>query len=380
MKRSSTIPGWKDHVLFTPGPLTTSQTVKLAMLTDYGSRDNDFIDVVQDIRRRLITQVAGLDPAVYTAVLMQGCGSMGVESVIGSVIPPMGTLVVVNNGAYGKRMVEMANILNIHTIELAYPDDQLPDLEEIDRCLKDNNVTHLAMVHCETTSGIMNPIQAAGQLAHQHQVSYIVDAMSSFGAVEIDFQAGHIDYLISSANKCVEGVPGFSFILARTDALLQTDGYARSLCMSLLDQYQDMENHGYFRYTPATHTLLAFQQALNELAAEGGVSARGRRYQQNHERLIGGMRQLGFRPIIDAADQGYIITSFYYLDHEQFDFDTFYQLLHQRGYVIYPGKLTDTECFRVANIGRIFESDVADLLAAMRAVLDEMKVPLSAGS
>ncbi len=378
MSSTSKISSWKDSVLFTPGPLTTSQTVKLAMLKDFGARDGDFIDVIRDISQRLITQVAGLAPDVFTTILMQGCGSMGVESVISSVIPPFGKLLVINNGAYGERMYKTAKYLNIDTIELKYEEDQLPDIDEIDQCfIEHDGLTHIIMVHCETTSGIMNPIDQVGQIAQKHSVSFIVDAMSSFGAVDIDFDACCIDYLVSSANKCLEGVPGFSFIIARSEPFLKTQGYARSLCFDLYDQHKDLSQHGYFRYTPATHTLLAFQQALNELDQEGGVTARSERYKNNHQVLLEGMQALGFQSVVNPENQGYIITSFYYPEDPGFNFDTFYEALHKRGYVIYPGKLTHTECFRVANIGRIFESDIKDLLLAMKQVLADMGVSLS---
>ena len=379
MEKTGALSGWKDSVLFTPGPLTTSRTVKLAMLRDYGSRDNDFINIIRDIRSRLVCQVAGLNPEVFTSVLMQGCGSMGVESVISSVIPQMGSLLIINNGAYGLRMMQMARTLNIKTIELSYREDQIPDVNEIDQCLADNpELTHIAMVHCETTSGIMNPIQQVGQICIKHNVSYIVDAMSSFGADDIDMELFNIDYLISSANKCIEGVPGFSFILARTEKLLQTKGYARSLCFDLYDQYIDLENHGYFRYTPAVQTLLAFQQALIELEAEGGVPARCLRYKNNHKLLLDGMDKMGFKPVVNSEFQGHIITSFYYLDDKKFDFDKLYNRLHKLGFVIYQGKLTNTDCFRIANIGRVFESDVMVLLMAIRNVLQQMNVSFNA--
>ncbi len=372
----STLPGWKDKVLFTPGPLTTSRTVKQAMLTDLGSRDGAFVGAVREIRRRLV-DVAGADPAVYTAVIVQGSGTFGIEAMIGSVIPPDGKLLVLVNGAYGRRIVQMAQVLRIPVAVVETREDASPTPAQVAAALDaDPAITHVAVVHCETTTGILNPVTAIGAVVAAAGKVYLVDAMSSFGAVPLDLAAAHIDYLVSSANKCIEGVPGFSFVLARTARLLTTDGWARSLSLDLLAQYRGLESNGQFRFTPPTHALLAFHQALLEMAAEGDVPGRAARYQANHTRLLAGMTALGFVPFLPPDRQGPIITSFYYPDHPAFSFDAFYARLNDRGYVIYPGKLSHADCFRIGNIGRIFPSDVDDLLAAVASVLAEMGVSL----
>ena len=372
----STLPGWKDKVLFTPGPLTTSRTVKQAMLTDLGSRDGAFIAAVRDIRRRLV-EVAGADPAVYTAVIVQGSGTFGIEAMIGSVIPPDGKLLVLVNGAYGRRMVQMAEVLRIPVTAVETSEDQSPTPAQVGAALAaDPAITHVAVVHCETTTGILNPVAEIGAVVAAAGKVYLVDAMSSFGAIPLDLAAAHVDYLVSSANKCIEGVPGFSFVLARTAHLLTTGGWARSLSLDLLAQYQGLERNGQFRFTPPTHALLAFHQALLEMEAEGGVAGRGARYRANHARLLAGMTELGFVPFLPPERQGPIITSFYYPDHPAFSFDAFYARLNDRGYVIYPGKLSHADCFRIGSIGRISPSDVDDLLAAVRAVLAEMGISL----
>jgi 2-aminoethylphosphonate-pyruvate transaminase len=182
--------------------------------------------------------------------------------------------------------------------------------------------------------------------------------------------------LVSSANKCIEGVPGFSFVIARQEVLLETEGYARSVSLDLLAQLKGLETNGQFRFTPPTHALLAFAQALEELQAEGGVAGRGARYRHNYETLVAGMRKMGFREYLNPADQGYIITSFYYPTHPNFDFNQFYERLNDKGLVIYPGKVSNADCFRIGNIGRIFESDVRALLAAIRDTLTEMEIEL----
>lgn len=366
------IPPAKDKTLFTPGPLTTSRTVKQAMLTDVGSRDGDFIALVREVRRRLL-QLAGAAPDRYTAVLMQGSGTFGVEATIGSVIPPTGKLLVATNGAYGRRMAQMAQVLRIPLALVEQAEDRpVPAAAVKAALLNDPAITHVAVVHCETTTGLLNPIQEIGEVVAEAGKVYIVDAMSSFGAVPIDLEQAHIDYLISSANKCIEGVPGFALVLARTADLLGTAGYARSLSLDLLAQYQGLEQNGQFRFTPPTHALLAFFQALLELEAEGGVAGRAARYQLNHRILMAGMAALGFAPYLLPAHQGYIITSFRYPQHPNFNFTRFYDVLQRHGHVIYPGKVSDADCFRIGHIGRIFPADVHALLGTIQAVIHEL--------
>ncbi len=377
MKSQSSIPGWKDRILFTPGPLTTSRLVKQAMLRNLGSRDHEFISIVRDVRRRLVA-LGGATEDQYTAIPMQGSGTFALEAVVSSVVPPNSKLMVIINGAYGRRIAKMASVLGIETISVEFPENRPVDIGEVQRELEARDDAALvAVVHCETTTGVINPIEQIGALAKTAGAKYFVDAMSSFGAVPLSLPDCQIDYLVSSANKCIEGVPGFAFVLARLDALKETKGYARSLSLDLYDQWEGLEKNGQFRFTPPTHTIIAFHQALLEIEAEGGVAGRAARYQGNYEALVAGMRRLGFEEYLAPQDQGYIITSFRYPDDSAFDFETFYDTLNTRGYVIYPGKVSDADCFRIGNIGRIFESDVKDLLAAIAATIDEMGVQLS---
>ncbi|MFQ5793863.1 MAG: 2-aminoethylphosphonate--pyruvate transaminase [Candidatus Bipolaricaulia bacterium] len=370
------IPGWKDKVLFTPGPLTTSQTVKQAMLRDVGSWDFEFVQRVKEVRRKLL-DVGGVAEGDYIAIPMQGSGTFGLESVISSTVPPDGKLLVVINGAYGRRIVNIASVLKIDTVTLTYAEDRQPDLQDVTAALEaDEDITHVAVVHCETTTGILNPVAKIGAIIKQFDRRYFVDAMSSFGAVPLNLVECGIDYLVSSANKCIEGVPGFSFVLAKRNSLLATEGYARSLSLDLLAQWKGLEADGQFRFTPPTHALLAFHQALVELEQEGGVEARAARYRANYETLVAGMRAMGFEEYLRPEDQGYIITSFRYPTHPNFTFEAFYERLNQKGYVIYPGKVSSADCFRIGSIGRIFESDVRDLLAAIRETLTDMEVEL----
>jgi 2-aminoethylphosphonate-pyruvate transaminase len=371
------IPAARDRTLFTPGPLTTSQTVKQAMLRDLGSRDVEFIDTVRRIRQSLLA-LAGLSQDTgYEAILMQGSGTFGLESVIGSTVPPDGKLLVIINGAYGDRIAKIARVLKIETVTLRYPEDTPPDPADVRRSLaQDPAITNVVVVHCETTTGIINPIKEIGDVVKQHDKAYFVDSMSTFGAVPFDFEQCGIDFLVSSANKCIEGVPGFSFTICRRDSLLATEGWARSLSLDLLAQWQGLEANGQFRFTPPTHVLLAFEQAFCELETEGGVKGRAERYRTNYKALVAGMREMGFTEYLPPELQSNIITAFRQPSHPHFRFDEFYTRLNDKGFVIYPGKVSNANCFRIGNIGRIFECDMLALLAAIRATLSEMGVEL----
>ena len=374
MELQQDIPESKDKILFTPGPLTTSRYVKQAMLRDLGSRDVAFIECVREIRHKLLT-LGGVSADAYTAIPMQGSGTFGVESVFSSTVPPHGKLLLIINGAYGKRMAQMAHVLHLEATTLTYAENQTPDLAAIESALAaDPNISDVVMVHCETTTGILNPLRAIGTIVQNAGRRYIVDAMSSFGAIPIDIKACGIDYLISSANKCIEGVPGFAFVIARKAALLATEGYARSLSLDLLAQWKGLEADGQFRFTPPTHALVAFHQALLELEAEGGVEGRAQRYRTNYETLIDGMRTLGFQAYLKPEDTSYIITTFHFPPDPHFHFEEFYRRLHDKGYAIYPGKVSDAACFRIGTIGRIFASDVRALLAGIGDTLVEMGV------
>jgi 2-aminoethylphosphonate-pyruvate transaminase len=367
----------RDKPLFTPGPLTTSLTVKQAMLRDLGSRDDEFIAVIRRVRDRLLAVAGVSQKQGYECVLMQGSGTFTVESVISSAMPRDGKLLVVVNGAYGDRMVAIAKRHGIETVIVRAKEDQLPSVAEIEQVLGTTpNIRMTAVVHCETTSGIINPIEAIGKVVQRHKCLYFVDSMSAFGAVPFDFEACQIDFLVSSANKCIEGVPGFAFAICRRDSLLATEGVARTVSLDLLAQWQGLERNGQFRFTPPTHTILAFDQALNELEAEGGVAGRARRYRENHETLCRGMQEMGFQEYVSRALQGDIITSFRYPNGTRFEFEEFYRRLNDKGFVIYPGKVSDADCFRIGSIGRIFPSDVAALLQAIRGVLAELGIEL----
>ncbi len=356
----------RNYLLLTPGPLTTSRTVKEAMLFDSCTWDDDYnLGVVQTIRQQLVQLATPADG--YTAVLLQGSGSYAVEAVLGSVIGEQGKVLIVSNGAYGARMIEMAQLMGIACHPYDCGEVSRPDAAAIEQILQnDPAITHIAMVHSETTTGMLNPIEEVAELAKRYDKRYIVDAMSSFGGIPLDIAALNIDYLISSANKCIQGVPGFAFVIARESELAACKGRSRSLSLDLYAQWRCMEdNHGKWRFTSPTHTVLAFAQALKELAQEGGVSARYQRYRNNQRRLVAGMRALGFRPLLDDSLHSPIITAFYSPDAPQYRFHTFYQKLKDQGFVIYPGKVSQSDCFRIGNIGEVYDADITALLAAI---------------
>ncbi|MFZ0960107.1 MAG: 2-aminoethylphosphonate--pyruvate transaminase [Terriglobia bacterium] len=364
----------KQKLLFTPGPLNTSEPVKRAMLRDLGSRDSEFLEVVRKIRQRLLElgEGAGGD---YAAVLMQGSGTFAIESVISSVMPRDGKLLVLINGAYGHRMARIAQTLGIATETLVFPEFLPVDRIAVSRTLtRERAITHVGLVHCETTTGILNPLVEIGGAVKQHGRVFLVDAMSSFGGMPISLAACGIDFLVSSANKCIQGVPGFGFALARRDLLIAAEGRARSLSLDLVAQWKGLESDGQFRFTPPTHVLLAFWQALEDLEAEGGIAARAARYAANQKALMTGMTALGFDAYLEPAHQSSIITSFHYPTHPNFEFPRFYQYLSEQGLVIYPGKVSDANCFRIGTIGQLFPDDIQSLVAAIRRTLEVMKI------
>lgn len=368
-------PSGKDKPLFTPGPLTTSATVKEAMLSDLGSRDVAFVRAVGEIRSGLL-ELAGVSKEEgWESVLMQGSGTFSVESVLSSSIPKEGALLVARNGAYGERIATIARCHGIPVHEVICGEGEPVEPAAVEAALDAHpEVTHLAIVHCETTSGVLNPVEAVGALAAARGVTYFVDSMSAFGAVPIDLEACHVDFLVSSANKCIEGVPGFGFALCRRAALDDCEGRARSLSLDLFAQWKGLDTNGQFRFTPPTHALLAFHRALFELEEEGGVSGRQARYQTNHARILSGIQALGLEAYVPEEHQCWIITSIRYPESEGFSFDVLYERLNERGFVIYPGKVTDADCFRIGNIGRLFPEDMDALLTALGGVLAEMGV------
>jgi 2-aminoethylphosphonate-pyruvate transaminase len=356
-------------LLFTPGPLTTSYAVKVSMQRDVGSRDVEFIETVDRVHSRLLALAGTSRADGYAAVLMQGSGTFAVEAMLGTFVPADGRVLIVENGAYGGRMVEIAQVLGIPFVTISSPPAEPISADAVAHALaNDQGITHVAFVHCETTTGVMNPLGSVARAAREAGCAVLVDAMSSFGALPIDVHDDRVDVLVSSANKCLEGVPGVAFAIAR-ESDLRSAASPRSLSLDLAAQWRGFQNDGQFRFTPPTHVILALEQALTELEREGGIAGRGARYRANHERLVAGMSALGFQTVVDREHQSDVITSFYYPDDPSFSFEEFYARLRERNFVIYPGKLTDARCFRIGTIGRLYPEDIDALLVAVRSAV-----------
>ena len=362
-----------NYKLLTPGPLTTTDTVKREMLADHCTWDDDYKQITQKIRRELL-ELAHVSEKDYTVVLMQGSGSFGVESVITSVVGDDEKLLIVANGAYGERMVDIAEHTRISYALYEEEYDKIPSAERVEKLLEeDPAITHVAMVHSETTSGIINDIASVAEVVKAAGKTMIVDAMSSFGGVDIEVGKLGIDFIISSANKCIQGVPGFSFIICNRQKLMESAGKARSLSLDLYDQWKTMEKDGKWRFTSPTHTVLAFAKAMEELKEEGGIPARSKRYYDNNRLLIRKMKEMGIQAYIGEEHQGPIITTFFYPEHHNFSFQEMYEFIKERGYAIYPGKVTDADTFRIGNIGEIYEEDILKLCDIFEEFFARMK-------
>ena len=359
-----------DPWLLTPGPLTTSPTVKQAMLHDFGSRDGTFIDINASVRQRLVNIIDGADS--HVCVPLQGSGTFVVEAMIGTFVPVDGKLLVLVNGAYGHRIARICNCIGRDHVIQETAEDVPVDLEQLDRNLAgDGEITHVAVIHCETTSGILNPVKEVADIVARHGRGLLIDAMSAFGAIPLSTRDVKFDALVASSNKCLEGSPGMGFCLADKSALQDTQGNSPSLCLDLYDQWVAMEGNGQWRFTPPTHAILAFNQALDEFEAEGGVEGRGGRYRENYRILVDGMRKLGFRTLLRDELQAPIIVTFHMPDNPKFDFNRFYNNLSEQGYIIYPGKLTVADSFRIGCIGRLGAEQMYGALAAIKNTMDD---------
>lgn len=360
----------RPYILLTPGPLTTSKTVKEKMLADWCTWDDDYnIEIVQNIRQRLVA-LATKETDNYTSVLMQGSGTYSVEAaIICSVPKKTGKLLILANGVYGDRMADIARYAGLNHKVLNFEQTEVPSALQLDSYLKKHKkITHVAFVHCETTSGILNPLAELCEVVKKYSKTLIVDAMSSFGGIPFDMDEFGIDFLTSSANKCIEGVPGFGFIIVKRDQMELCKGNSPSLSLDIYDQWNIMEQQsGKWRYTSPTHTVRAFKQALDELDTEGGIIARNKRYTTNQQILSDGMMSLGYKALLSQDVQSPIITSFEY-PSENFSFKDFYAQLKKSGFVIYPGKISQRETFRIGTIGQVYPDDIKKLVKAVGAV------------
>ncbi len=359
------------ELLLTPGPLTTARATREAMLRDRGSRDGDFIAMTARIRSRTLA-IANASPS-HVCVPIQGSGTFAVEAMLGTMVPAGGKVLVLANGAYGRRMAAICGRIGRAHQVIETDEDTAPDPATVDAALADDpGLSHVAVVHCETTSGILNPVEEIAQAVAARGRALLIDGMSAFGALPFDAVDVPFAALAASPNKCLEGVPGMAFVLAERDALDAARDRAPSLALDLYDQWQALEANGQWRFTPPTHVVAAFDAALAAHAREGGVAARGARYRENCAILVEGMRALGFVPYLPARRQAPIIVTFHRPADPGFDFGAFYDRLKARGIVIYPGKVTQAETFRMGCIGDLRPEDMRRAVRAVAEVVDEM--------
>jgi 2-aminoethylphosphonate-pyruvate transaminase len=363
----------RDPILLTPGPLTTSLPTKSAMLRDWGSWDSRFNAVTADVRRKLIAIVRA--EATHVCVPMQGSGTFAVEAAVNTLLPRDGHMLVLVNGAYGKRLARLTQMMGRRTSVFETAEDVATTAQDVDRLLaQDASITHVGLIHCETSTGIVNPLHDIANVVARHQRKLIVDAMSSFGALPIDAGATPFDALVAASGKCVEGPPGMGFVFVRRSALEASAGNCTSLALDLHDQWVYMEKTTQWRFTPPTHIVVALNAALDQFVVEGGQPARLARYTRNYEMLVRGMAELGFRVFLDPAVQAPIIVTFHAPADTRYTFREFYDRVRDKGFILYPGKLTAVETFRVGCIGAIGPDDMRHAVNAIRDTLAEMGV------
>lgn len=357
-------------ILLTPGPLTTREETRAAMLKDWGSRDEAFIALTAEMRRRLLGVAKGIGS--HVAVPLQGSGTFIVEAAIGTLVRPADKLLVLVNGAYGERIAAIAQRLRLPCQVLAFEEWQPVEPARVEQALAaDPAITHVAMIHCETTTGLLNPLEEVAALVAKAGRKLLLDAMSSFGALPIDLSSTPITAVMASSNKCLEGTPGLGYALIEEAALAEAKDNSPSLALDLYEQWRGLESNGQWRFTPPVQVVAALVEALRLFEAEGGQPARLARYRKNCDILVEGMARLGFRLFLDPAHQAPIIASFHYPTDRPFHFEGFYQALAARGFVIYPGKLSRAPSFRIGCIGAVEPGDFHRLLAAIADIMKE---------
>ncbi|TWG65032.1 MULTISPECIES: 2-aminoethylphosphonate--pyruvate transaminase [unclassified Aminobacter] len=367
-----------EPFLLTPGPLTTSWEVKQAMLKDWGSWDGDFRAMTKALRTGLLELIDDKN-GEYDCVPMQGSGSYCVESMLGTFVPKDGKVLVLANGAYGLRAAQTMEYLG-RAYTLIDKGDYLPPRgDEVGAALDaDPAITHVLAIHCETSSGILNPVPEIAEATFARGRKLLIDSMSAFGAVPLEVSKIPFEAMVSSANKCIEGVPGFGFVIAKKSALEAAKGNSHSLSLDIHAQWAAMEKTGQWRFTPPTHVVAAFLEALKTHKAEGGVAGRGARYARNRDVMVAGMRELGFETLLDDRWLSPIIVTFFCPADEKFEFSRFYELMKEKGFIIYPGKLTVVDSFRIGCIGRMDEHVMRRVVAAAKQSLEEMGVATAA--
>jgi 2-aminoethylphosphonate-pyruvate transaminase len=363
----------RDKILLTPGPLTTTLRTKLAMLRDWGSWDSDFNAVTARIRASLLAIIHGEQD--YTVVPLQGSGTFSVEAAMATVVPKTGHVLVLDNGAYCKRGAKLTTMMGKRCTVAPFDEAAPVSPVVLEEHLKsDSTITHVLLIHCETGAGVENPLEAVAEVCKRYGKGLIVDAMSSFAALEIDTRKIQFDALVAASGKCLEGVPGMGFVFVRKAVLAGCEGNSQSLAMDLYDQHQYMEKTTQWRFTPPTHVVVALHEAIQQFEEQGGQPARLARYTDNYKTLVSGMAALGFRPFLSPRDQAPIIVTFHAPLDPKYSFKAFYETARAKGFVLYPGKLTQIETFRVGCIGAIGPQEMRQAVAAIAETLAELGI------
>ena len=350
--------------LFTPGPLTTDLRVRRAMQVDWGSREAAFIALTAELRHRLLDVANGA--ATHVAVPLQGSGTFILEAAVGTLVGRGHKLLVLINGAYGRRLAAIGRRLGLTVETLDHPENQPVDVKRLAGALAaDPGITHVSLVHVETTSGLLNPLQAVAEAVEQAGRLLLLDAMASFGALPLDLAVTPVAAVLASSNKALEGPPGLGFALVERAVLAEAADRNPSLSFDLHAQWRGFEADGQWRFTPPVQIVAGLVEALRLLEAEGGPPARLARYRRRLDQLVAGLQTLGYGLYLDRALQAPIIATFVPPPGRPFDFKALYDRLAARGLVIYPGKLTDAQTFRIGCIGALEDADFDDLVAAI---------------
>jgi 2-aminoethylphosphonate-pyruvate transaminase len=343
------------------------------MLPDWESAESDCNAVTGRVRQRLTAIVNAAD--THVCVPMQGSGTFSVEAAVNTIVPRNGHVLVLINGAYGKRFARLTEMMGRRLSIIETADDMPITGSAVAAALDgDASITHVGVIHCETSTGILNPLPEIAAVVAKRGRGLIVDAMSSFGAIAIDAREVAFDALVAASGKCVEGPPGMGFVFVRRSVLEKCAGNSSSLALDLYDQWAYMEKTAQWRYTPPTHVVVALDTALAQFEAQGGQTARLARYTANYETLVAGMTELGFRAFLDPRIQAPIIVTFHAPADPKYAFSEFYERVRDKGFILYPGKLTQLETFRVGCIGAIGPDEMRHAVNAVRDVLREMGI------
>jgi 2-aminoethylphosphonate aminotransferase len=369
----------KRNILLNPGPATTTDTVKKSLVVpDICPREREFSVLLNEIRNDLVRIVHGDDQ--YTSVLFAGSGTAVMDSVINSVIPGNKKIAVIVNGAYGERLVRIARTYKIPCLPIIFDWREKPDLKKLDRLLKnDTSVCCVALVHHETTTGILNPITEVGRIVKKYNCTYIVDAISSYAGIPIDIKESKADFLLSTSNKCIQGMAGLAFVVCKKSALESIKNYEkRSFYLDLYNQYDYLEKTGQTPFTPPVQIAYALKQAIKEYFEEGG-DRRYARYTENWKTLRSGLLDLGFTLLLKEDQESHILLTVIEPEAKNFDFEKMHDYLYDLGFTIYPGKLKQ-KTFRLANMGAIYPADITAFLTALKEYLKEHHIILKSGT